>query len=315
VVATLSNGPVASFCAALRELQVSSGISRSMLARQLNYGRSQLYDILDGRIRRPPEWDRLVEPLLRTCLRGRPDLERTVADWRTRYEVLLRVHDELARRSGRDADPADGEVSTSRALVEHSARLWPRLTTHPFVESVGSGALDDVHFRRWLVNDYYFNVEYQRFIAGMAGIAPTDTAIERIATALAGPRLGLTQIRGLAERFAVDLGGEPEPATVGLAAYLQAQVSHGYELALAGLYASERVYYDAWSSVRPHIDRTAPYWPLVDVWSSRSYEIWLSSLGRLLDAATPSPEMLSTFDRVVRLELLFLDGLHTGDGW
>ena len=75
MVASLPNGPVADFCAALRELQVASGISRSALAREIHYGRSQLYDILDGRIRRPPEWDRLVEPLLRTCLRGKPDIE------------------------------------------------------------------------------------------------------------------------------------------------------------------------------------------------------------------------------------------------
>ena len=75
MVASHPNGPVADFCAALRDLQVASGISRSTLAREIHYGRSQLYDILDGRIRRPPEWDRLVEPLLRTCLRGRPDLE------------------------------------------------------------------------------------------------------------------------------------------------------------------------------------------------------------------------------------------------
>ena len=70
MIASGANGPVAEFCAALRELQSSSGISRPALARQLHYGRSQLYEILDGRIRRPPEWDRLVEPLVRACLAG-----------------------------------------------------------------------------------------------------------------------------------------------------------------------------------------------------------------------------------------------------
>ena len=71
MVAAHPNGPVADFCTALRDLQVASGMSRSALAREIHYGRSQLYDILDGRIRRPPEWDRLVEPLVRACLRGR----------------------------------------------------------------------------------------------------------------------------------------------------------------------------------------------------------------------------------------------------
>ena len=110
MVATHPNGPVADFCTALRDLQVASGISRSALAREINYGRSQLYDILDGRIRRPPEWDRLVEPLVRACLRGRPDLEPMVAEWRTRYEVLLRVHDELTRRVSRSPSRPSGRT-------------------------------------------------------------------------------------------------------------------------------------------------------------------------------------------------------------
>jgi thiaminase/transcriptional activator TenA len=297
-------------------------MSRTALAREIHYGRSQLYDILDGRIRRPPEWDRLVEPLLRACLRSKPDLERLVADWRTRYEVLLRVHDELTRRGARApepaADPGAGPLaglSTNQALLAHSARLWPRLTEHPFVRTVGAGELTDVQFRWWMVNDYYFNVEYQRFIAALAGLAPDDAITEIVVTALSGPRLGLTKIRLLSQRFAIDVSGEPAPATVGLAAYLQAQLTRGFELSLVGLYAAERVYFDAWSAVRPQADRTTPYWPLVDDWSNPAYEIWLASLGRLVDATTATPEMLRTFDRVIRLELLFLDTLHNGAGW
>jgi thiaminase/transcriptional activator TenA len=318
VVASPPNGPVAEFCAALRQLQVASGISRSTLAREIHYGRSQLYDILDGRIRRPPEWDRLVDPLLRTCLRGKPDLERLVTDWRTRYEVLLRVHDELTRRAGRPAEPVPGPLAglaTSQALLAHSARLWPRLTEHPFVRTVSAGELTDTQFRGWMVNDFYFNVEYQRFIAGMAGTAPDDAIIEVLATALSDTRLGLTQIRRLAQQFAINVSEEPAPATVGLTAYVQAQLTRGYGLSLTALYASEQVYFHAWSAVRPHADRATPYWPLIDLWSNPTYEIWLASLGRLVDATTATPEMLRTFDRVIRLELLFLDGLQSGAGW
>ncbi|MBA2696680.1 MAG: hypothetical protein H0U62_12770 [Actinobacteria bacterium] len=48
--------------------------------------------ILDGRIRRPPEWDRLVEPLVRVCT---GDDQRKVAQWRRRHDVLVAVHTEL----------------------------------------------------------------------------------------------------------------------------------------------------------------------------------------------------------------------------
>lgn len=54
----VSGGPVAAFCLGLRQLQQASGLDRTRLARRLSYSRSQLYQILDGRISRPPEWDR-----------------------------------------------------------------------------------------------------------------------------------------------------------------------------------------------------------------------------------------------------------------
>ena len=53
-------GPVAEFCTGLRRMQQGAGLDRAILARRLRFSRSQLYEILDGRIRRPPEWDRLV---------------------------------------------------------------------------------------------------------------------------------------------------------------------------------------------------------------------------------------------------------------
>jgi hypothetical protein len=72
---------------------------------------------------------------------------------------------------------------------------------------------------------------------------------------------------------------------------------------------------EAWSAVRPQADRSTPYWSLIDDWSNPPYGIWLASLGRLVDATTATPEMLRTFDWVIRLELLFVDALDTGASW
>ncbi len=96
-----SPGPVAEFCAGLRRLVQGRGLDRAVLARQLGYSRSQLYEILDGRISRPPEWDRLVEPLVRACTGND---QRAVGIWRRRHDVLVGVHTEL-KRQHRPADP------------------------------------------------------------------------------------------------------------------------------------------------------------------------------------------------------------------
>lgn len=100
-------GPVADFCRGLRRLQQSSGTDLATMARRLGYSRSQLYEILNGRISRPPEWDRLVEPLLRACL---GDDEQTVGLWRQRYDVLVEVYSTLRSRYRHDVvtPPPDG---------------------------------------------------------------------------------------------------------------------------------------------------------------------------------------------------------------
>ena len=106
-------GPVAEFCARLRRLQQESGPGRAALARRVGYSRSQLYAILDGQIRRPPEWDRLVKPLVRACT---GDDERAVAEWRRRHHVLVAVYSELTRQ-GRQDQPDDAPRSVGAPRV------------------------------------------------------------------------------------------------------------------------------------------------------------------------------------------------------
>lgn len=96
--------PVAEFCADLKQLQQRSGLGRSVLARRLSFSRSQLYDVLDGRISRPPDWDRLVEPLVRACT---GDDGQAVLIWRQRHDILVEVYHQL-----RQQEPADRSGSS-----------------------------------------------------------------------------------------------------------------------------------------------------------------------------------------------------------
>jgi hypothetical protein len=88
-------GPVGEFCAALDQLRIEPGADVPLLAKQLGLSRTQLYAILAGTIRRPPDWDRVVRPLVDACTRGDP---RAVAAWRQRHAVLTGVWEELRRR-------------------------------------------------------------------------------------------------------------------------------------------------------------------------------------------------------------------------
>jgi tetratricopeptide (TPR) repeat protein len=155
VAGQASGGPVAEFCAGLRRLVQSCGVDRAVLARRVGYSRSQLYEILDGRISRPPEWGRLVEPLVRACTGND---ERAVGMWRRRHDLLTAVYSEL-KRLHRPADPpepagvaqvapaqlpADVEVFTGRSQeLAYLDRLLARTaeTAAARVTSEGSTAV------------------------------------------------------------------------------------------------------------------------------------------------------------------------------
>jgi len=94
-------------------MQQRSGLDRAVVARRVGYSRSQLYEILDGRIRRPPEWDRLVEPLVRVCT---GDDERAVAGWHQRHDVLVAVYTELTRQDRQGGTPIRARVGTARVV-------------------------------------------------------------------------------------------------------------------------------------------------------------------------------------------------------
>jgi tetratricopeptide (TPR) repeat protein len=111
VAGQASGGPVAEFCTGLRQLVEHRRLSRATLAHQLGYSRAQLYAILDGQISRPPEWDRLVEPLVRVCTGND---ERAVGAWRRRHDVLVGVYTEL-KRQPKPTDSA-GPVTSARAV-------------------------------------------------------------------------------------------------------------------------------------------------------------------------------------------------------
>jgi tetratricopeptide (TPR) repeat protein len=79
---------LADFCAGLRDLQSESRVPVTALAGQLGISRQHLHEVLGGRVKRPPAWDKIVAPLVCACAGG--DLV-LLASWRRRHEVLQEV--------------------------------------------------------------------------------------------------------------------------------------------------------------------------------------------------------------------------------
>jgi transcriptional regulator with XRE-family HTH domain len=103
----VSSGALTLFCTRLKRLQAASGISQTSLVSAVHLGRSQISDILNGKIKRLPDWE-VTSALVRACLgyadtKGRPvpsDL-RDERDWRRRYADLEHDLDAHARSGSR----------------------------------------------------------------------------------------------------------------------------------------------------------------------------------------------------------------------
>ena len=98
-------GPVAQFCADLKQLVQDAGRKQRWLASKLSMSEGHLSDILNGHVKRPPSWRRVVLPIVRACTQGDP---QTVKAWKQRHEVLVLADQELQRPGGRSmrAGPA-----------------------------------------------------------------------------------------------------------------------------------------------------------------------------------------------------------------
>jgi tetratricopeptide (TPR) repeat protein len=143
VVASGDPSPVAVFCADLRRRWQASGRDLQSVARDVRISRTQLYAILNGEIKRPPDFDALVRPLIQAC--GGADAE--VADWRRRHEILVGVHAETRRRPApRESAPAqlpldvEGFVGRTAALAALDAAP-ARVLTITGTAGIGKTAL------------------------------------------------------------------------------------------------------------------------------------------------------------------------------
>jgi thiaminase/transcriptional activator TenA len=164
--------------------------------------------------------------------------------------------------------------------LRHPA-AWARATRHPFLSAVGDGTVPEAAFDVWLVQDYRFVGDVLRFQGRLLGRAPrtAQAVLARGAVALVDE---LAWFEEQAARRGLDLRADPLPATVAYAGLLERLGRVDSAVALAMLWAVERVYLDAWSYAAPG----APaYRQFVAHWTTPQFADYVAAVAAAADEA------------------------------
>jgi transcriptional regulator with XRE-family HTH domain len=118
-------GPLPLFCARLTRLQQAAGATQTSLARAAHLSTSQMSDILNGKIKKPPEWH-VIAAMVRACLEYAAGAARQVppdlgdeADWRRRHTDLEHDLEAGVRLPRESAGWALAQVTDPFALEVH----------------------------------------------------------------------------------------------------------------------------------------------------------------------------------------------------
>ena len=217
--------------------------------------------------------------------------------------------------------------SVSARLRDEHADAWEACFTHPFVQAIGRGDLEEERFRTFLVQDYLFLIDYARVLATASAKAPdleSQTKFADLARATLSVEMELH--RDVCAQWGIGgaalEGAEPLPTTVAYTSFLLRCASGdigelgaallpcqwgyadvGARLAQAGLPEHER--YAAW--IRSYAD--PDYQALTG---------WLRSFVDRLGASN-TDDMYARWSRIfsttLRYEAAFWEMAWSGETW
>jgi tetratricopeptide (TPR) repeat protein len=176
------------FCDDLRLLWTEAGgPTLRALAGRVSLSKSQVSNILAGRVRQPPDWQ-VVSALVTSFARFAHERGRardlsvsTAVDefWRPRHTVVEHAHRQAPRaRPARAARPADAGSGPARSLSARSGPAWSVPRQLPATVPYFVGRTNELETLTKLIDDGDAGTVVISAIAGAAGIGKTALAIQ-----------------------------------------------------------------------------------------------------------------------------------------
>lgn len=219
-------------------------------------------------------------------------------------------------------------MSVSARLRADNDGVWEACFAHPFVQAIGRGDLDESAFRRFLVQDYLFLIDYARVLAYAAAKAPdlgAQTWFARLLDATIQTEMDLH--RKTCAEWGIDAteleGASALPTTVAYTSFLLRTAATGDAGDIgAALLPCQWGYADIGGRLQANGLPPEPrYAAWIEAYADPGYaELtdWLrgfvDALGARIDATTYA-RWNSIFTTTLRFELAFWEMAWTGEQW
>jgi formylaminopyrimidine deformylase / aminopyrimidine aminohydrolase len=178
---------------------------------------------------------------------------------------------------------------------------WRQAVEHAFLAGVRDGTVPSAHFDAWLAQDYLYVGDllwWQARLLARAPRAAQPVLVDGCAALVAE----LSWFEQRAAGRGVPLTVDRAPSTVEYRELLGRLDHVPTPVALAALWATERVYLDAWRYAAP----AAPeFGEFVEHWTSPEFASYVDSLARVADSHPAGPDGDAVVAEIVAAEARF----------
>lgn len=217
-------------------------------------------------------------------------------------------------------------MSVSQRLREDSADVWEACFAHPFVQAIGRGDLDEGRFKRFLVQDYLFLIDYARVLAFASAKAPdlgAQTWFAKLLDATLSTEMELHRKTCAEWNIGADelARAEASPTTVAYASFLVRTAAAGDPGEIgAALLPCQWGYADIGLRLKQQgLPRDERYASWIEAYADPGYVELTHWLRGFVDALAPDERTYAKwrtiFTTTLRYELAFWEMAWAGERW
>jgi thiaminase/transcriptional activator TenA len=184
---------------------------------------------------------------------------------------------------------------TCQQLLQTHQQIWDDATVHPFLTQCQTGDIQPQQFNTWLVQDYWFVVDFTRLTGRVLAAAPVqhfDVLLAAFSTLK--DELNWFKLKATDRQLTLDI--PQHPTCIEYCDYMAGLAAEPYAVQAVAYWAIECAYNQGWQRPGPMPD---PYAEFADRWGNAGFTAYVKQLEQQADEAlrSASPEVQQQAER------------------